>query len=213
MWLARGNTSRQHREIGLYKVTLDPKLPKYIQILDIFGSAKIQPDVVQPPGSQKITVGDAGAVDRVEFSGGTRADRLHDLVRDRCARCIYNSGRHWEEAEYQQRRPKEDHAALCPRCFYGYRRMTKSGTTYKPTCKKCAEHKKNGRTRRHSSSASASEEVGVAESSQQRNTGTSASTLRPSSGDIISPRPRAEPSRACATGTHVERQGASARSS
>ena len=70
MWLARGNTSRQHREIGLYKVTLDPKLPKYIhiyiQILDIFGSAKIQPDVVQPPGSQKITVGDAGAVDRVE---------------------------------------------------------------------------------------------------------------------------------------------------
>ena len=99
MWLARGNTSRQHREIGLYKVTLDPKLPKYIQILDIFGSAKIQPDVVQPPGSQKITFGDAGAVDRVEFSGGTRADRLHDLVRDRCARCIYNSGRHWEEAE------------------------------------------------------------------------------------------------------------------
>ncbi len=94
MWLARGNTSRQPREIGLYKVTLDPKLPKYIQILDIFGSAKIQPDAVQPPGSQKITVGDAGAVDRVEFSGGTRADRLHDLVRDRCARCIYNSGRH-----------------------------------------------------------------------------------------------------------------------
>ena len=80
-------------------------------------------------------------------------------------------------------------AALCPRCFYGYRRMTKSGTTYRPTCKKCAAHKKNGRTRRHSSSASASEEVGVAESSQQRNTGTSASTLRPSSGDIISPRP------------------------
>jgi hypothetical protein len=67
--------------------------------------------------------------------------------------------------------------------------MTKSGTTYKPTRKKCAAHKKNGRTRRHSSSASASEEVGVAESSQQRNTGTSASTLRPSSGDIISPRP------------------------
>ena len=84
---------------------------------------------------------------------------------------------------------EEDHAALCPRCFYGYRRMTKSGTTYRPTCKKCAAHKKNGRTRRHSSSASASEEVGVAESSQQRNTGTSASTLRPSSGDIISPRP------------------------
>ena len=67
--------------------------------------------------------------------------------------------------------------------------MTKSGTTYKPTRKKCAAHKKNGRTRRHSSSASASQEVGVAESSQQRNTGTSASTLRPSSGDIISPRP------------------------
>ena len=94
-----------------------------------------------------------------------------------------------KKRKYQQRRPKEDHAALCPRCFYGYRRMTKSGTTYRPTCKKCAAHKKNGRTRRHSSSASASEEVGVAESSQQRNTGTSASTLRPSSGDIISPRP------------------------
>ena len=105
------------REIGLYKVTLDPKLPKYIQILDIFGSAKIQPDVVQPPGSQKITVGDAGAVDRVEFSGGTRADRLHDLVRDRCARCIYNSGRHWEEAEYQQRRPKEDPRRSAPVAF------------------------------------------------------------------------------------------------
>jgi hypothetical protein len=117
MWLARGNTSRQHREIGLYKVTLDPKLPKYIQILDIFGSAKIQPDVVQPPGSQKITVGDAGAVDRVEFSGGTRADRLRDLVRDRCARCIYNSGRHWEEAEYQQRRPKEDPRRSAPVAF------------------------------------------------------------------------------------------------
>ena len=84
---------------------------------------------------------------------------------------------------------RRTHAALCPRCFYGYRRMTKSGTTYKPPCKKCAAHKKNGRTRRHSSSASASEEDGVAESSQQRNTGTSASTLRPSSGDIISPRP------------------------
>jgi hypothetical protein len=36
------------------------------QNLDIFGSVKIQPDVVQSPGSQKITVGDAGAVDRVE---------------------------------------------------------------------------------------------------------------------------------------------------
>ena len=115
MWLARGSTSRQHREIGLYKVTLDPKLPKYIQILDIFGSAKIQPDVVQPPGSQKITVGDAGAVDRVEFSGGTRADRLHDRVRDRCARCIYNSGRHWEEGK--QRRPKEDTRRSAPVAF------------------------------------------------------------------------------------------------
>ena len=105
---------------------------------------------------------------------------------------------------------------LYPRCPYGYRRMTKSGTTYRPTCKKCAAHKKNGRTRRHSSSASASEEVGAAESSQQRNTGTSASTLRPSSGDIISPRP-SHPGRASAPGavteTHVERQGASARSS
>ena len=58
---------------------------------------------------------------------------------------------------YQQRRPKEDlMAPLYPRCPYGYRRTTKSGTTYKPTRKRCAAHKKNGRTRRHSSSASAS---------------------------------------------------------
>ncbi len=51
----------------------------------------------------------------------------------------------------RQRRPKEDlMAPLYPRCPYSYRRMTKSGTTYKPTCNKCAVGKKNGRTRRHS---------------------------------------------------------------
>ena len=90
----------------------------------------------------------------------------------------------------QQRRPKEDHAALCPRCFYGYRRMTKSGTTYRPTCKKCAAHKKNGRPYKAPLIVGVGVGGGgVAESSQQRNTGTSASTLRPSSVDIISPRP------------------------
>jgi hypothetical protein len=82
-------------------------------------------------------------------------------------------------------------APLYPRCPYGCRRMTKSGTTYKPTCKKCAVGKKNGRTRRHSRRRRRREEDGVAESSQQQGTaaGTSANTLRRSSGDIISPRP------------------------
>jgi len=93
-----------------------------------------------------------------------------------------------KKRKYTPRRPKEDPTApLCPGCPYGYRRMTKSGTTYKPTCKKCAVERKNGRTRGRSSSAS--EEDGAAESSQQGNTGTSASTLRRSSGDILSPRP------------------------
>jgi len=82
-------------------------------------------------------------------------------------------------------------APLYPRCPYGCRRMTKSGTTYKPTCKKCAVGKKNGRTRRHSRRRRRREEDGVAESSQQQGTaaGTSANTLRRSSSDIISPRP------------------------
>ena len=95
--------------------------------------------------------------------------------------------------KYAQRKPKQEDptAPLCPGCPYGYRRIKKSGTTYKPTCRKCKADKKNGRTRRRSSSASASEEDGVAESSQQQGTAacTSASTLRRSSGDIVSPRP------------------------
>jgi hypothetical protein len=80
---------------------------------------------------------------------------------------------------------------LYPRCPYGYRRMTKSGTKYKSSCKKCAVGKKNGPTRRHSRRRRRREEDGVAESSQQQGTaaGTSANTLRRSSGDIISPRP------------------------
>ena len=94
MWLARGNTSRQHREIGLYKVTLDPKLPKYIQILDIFGSAKIQPDVVQPPGSRKITVGDAGAVDLVEFSGSKRTELYSYVILEAIA-TVQGTGVTW----------------------------------------------------------------------------------------------------------------------
>jgi hypothetical protein len=82
-------------------------------------------------------------------------------------------------------------APLCPRCPYGCRRMTKSGSTYKPTCKKCAVGKKNGHTRTHSRRRRRREEDGVAESSQQQGTaaGTSANTLRRSSSDIISPRP------------------------
>ena len=95
--------------------------------------------------------------------------------------------------KYKPRRPKQEDptAPLCPGCPYGYRRIKKSGNTYKPTCRKCKADKKNGRTRRRSSSASEQEEVGVAESSQQQGTaaGTSASTLRRSSGDIVSPRP------------------------
>ena len=98
-----------------------------------------------------------------------------------------------KKRKYAQRKPKEEDptAPLCPGCPYGYRRIKKSGTTYKPTCKKCAVGKKNGPTRRHSRRRRRREEDGVAESSQQQGTaaGTSASTLRRSSGDIVSPRP------------------------
>ena len=112
--------------------------------------------------------------------------------------------------KYTQRKPKEDPAAPpCPDCPYGYVRKKRSGDKYKATCSTCYADKKNGRTRRQSSSAS--EEDGAAESSQQGNTGTSASTLRRSSGDIVSP--PTEPCRACATGTHVERQPVSGRRS
>ena len=98
-----------------------------------------------------------------------------------------------KKRKYAQRKPKEEDptAPLCTGCPYGYRRIKKSGTTYKPTCRKCKANKKNCRTRHRSSSASASEEDGAAKPSQQQGTaaGTSASTLRRSSGDIVSPRP------------------------
>ena len=73
-----------------------------------------------------------------------------------------------KKRKYTQRKPKlEDPTApLCPGCPYGYRRIKKSGTTYKPTCRKCKADKKSGRTRRRSSSASEEEEDGVAESSE-----------------------------------------------
>ena len=98
-----------------------------------------------------------------------------------------------KKRKYAQRKPKEEDptAPLCTGCPYGYKRIKKSGTTYKPTCRKCKANKKNCRTRQRSLSASASEEDGAAKLSQQQGTaaGTSASTLRRSSGDIVSPRP------------------------
>ena len=98
-----------------------------------------------------------------------------------------------KKRKYAQRKPKEEDptAPLCPGCPYGYRRIKKSDTTSKHTCRKCNADKKNGRTSRHS--LSTSEEDVAAESSQQRGTaaGTPASMLRRSSGDIVpeSPRP------------------------
>ena len=185
MWGAGG---RQNRKIRLYKGTLDPKLSIFWIYLDLLKSnpTLFSPQVRRITG-RKCRCGRPGGV-----SGCTRADHLHDLVRDRCAHCIYNSGRHWDEAELPAAQPKEDlMAPLYPRCTYGYRRILKSGTTYKPTCKKCAVGKKNGRTRRHSRRRRRREEDGVAESSQQQGTaaGTSANTLRRCSGGIISPRP------------------------
>ena len=97
-----------------------------------------------------------------------------------------------KKRKYAQRKPKEEDptAPLCPGCPYGYRRIKKSDTTSKHTCRKCNADKKNGRTSRHS--LSTSEEDVAAESSQQRGTaaGTPASMLRRSSGDIVSESPR-----------------------
>ena len=75
-----------------------------------------------------------------------------------------------KKRKYAQRKPKEEDptAPLCPGCPYGYRRIKKSDTTSKHTCRKCNADKKNGRTSRHS--LSTSEEDVAAESSQQRGT-------------------------------------------
>ena len=59
MWGAGG---RQNRKIRLYKGTLDPKLSIFWIYLDLL---KIQPDVVQSPGSQNHR-SEIRAVDRVE---------------------------------------------------------------------------------------------------------------------------------------------------
>ena len=104
-----------NREIRLYKVTLDPKLPKYIQILDIFGFSKIQPDVVQSPGSQiSNTVGDAGAVDRVESVEAlvlTAYTTLYVIGVLVASTILAGIGK---KRKYQQRRPKEDPRGALP---------------------------------------------------------------------------------------------------
>jgi len=122
MWVAREG---QNRKIRLYKGTLDLKLSIFWIYLDLLKSnpTLFSPQVRRIAG-RKCRCGRPGGV-----SGCTRADRLHDLVlvRDRCAHCIYNSGRHWDEAELPAAQPKEDlMAPLYPRCTYDYRRILKS---------------------------------------------------------------------------------------
>ena len=197
MWLPRGCTSRHNNQKKrLYEGTFDPKLPKYIRISDIFGSGKIQPDVVQSPGSPRKNVAERQRCRPLMPVQVEPVEALRLLLTAHMAVYLMlvmvvvllstvtstSSGKK-RTRKYTQRKPKEDPAAPpCPDCPYGYGRKKRSGDKYKATCSTCYADKKNGRTSRQSSSAS--EEDGAAESSQRA----SASTLRQSSGGIVSPR-------------------------
>ena len=81
MWAAGGNQQENNQKLRIYEGTLDPKLPKYIQNLNIFGSVKItlksnltlfSPQVCR----RKQTNSGHGPADHaVGAGGGTPADR------------------------------------------------------------------------------------------------------------------------------------------
>ena len=177
MWAAGGKPTRKQSKFWLYEGTIDPKIHSIITNLDQLKSnpTLFSAQVHRKQTSRRVLPIMPGSVEALLLA----AHMLSTMIPAK-------------KRKYAQRKPKEEDptAPLCPGCPYGCRRIKKSDTTSKPTCRKCKADKKNGRTSRHS--LSTSEEDVAAESSQQRGTaaGTSASMLRRSSGDIVSESPR-----------------------